>query len=304
MRHLPPRLPALLLGISLAGTIACRGDGEPDAYGNFEAIEVVVSAQSAGQLVRFLPVEGMRLEADAVVALVDTTQLALERDQLVAQRGAAGARRAEVNDQVRALEAQREIAARTLERTRRLHAGQAATQQQLDQAERDFRVLDAQLGAARSARAGIGLDMTSTVARVAQVSDRLARSEVRNPTAGTVLATYARTGEVVQTGQPLYRVADLDTLELRAYVSGAQLARVKLRQRVAVHFDGGDGALRTVEGEISWIAGKAEFTPTPVQMRDERADLVYAMKVLVANPDGALKIGMPADVTFAPVQRP
>ena len=304
MRHLPPRLPALLLGISLAGTIACRGDGEPDAYGNFEAIEVVVSAQSAGQLVRFLPVEGMRLEADAVVALVDTTQLALERDQLVAQRGAAGARRAEVNDQVRALEAQREIAARTLERTRRLHAGQAATQQQLDQAERDFRVLDAQLGAARSARAGIGLDMTSTVARVAQVSDRLARSEVRNPTAGTVLATYARAGEVVQTGQPLYRVADLDTLELRAYVSGAQLARVKLRQRVAVHFDGGDGALSTVEGEISWIAGKAEFTPTPVQMRDERADLVYAMKVLVANPDGALKIGMPADVTFAPVQRP
>ena len=305
MPHAPAftRLPALLLAITLAGTIACRGDGEPDAYGNFEATEVVVSAQTSGQLLRFTPVEGVRLEAGALVAEVDTMQLALERAQLVAQRGAAGTRRTEVGEQLRALEAQREIAQRTLERTQRLHAGQAATQQQLDQAERDFRVLDAQLEAARSLREGSGLDVASTAARVAQVNDRLERSRVRNPVAGTVLATYSRAGEFVQPGQPLYRIAALDTLELRAYVSGSQLPAIRLGQRVAVHVDALDGGLRTLSGEISWIAGKAEFTPTPVQTRDERADLVYAIKVLVPNADGSLKIGMPADVSFA-AERP
>ena len=283
---------------ALVALVACGGEPEPDAYGNFEATEVVVSAQSSGQIERFLPIEGMRLERGVVVAVIDTTQLALEREQLAAQRAATGARRTEVTEQLRVLEVQRDIAQRAYERTRRLHAGQAATAQQLDQAERDYRTLGAQIEAARAQRRSVGLDVASGEARVAQIGERIARSSVVNPQAGTVLTTYARAGEVVQPGQPLYKIADLDTLVLRAYVTGGQLGSIRLGQRVEVRVDAGAGALRTIPGTVTWVSSTAEFTPTPVQTRDERADLVYAVKVRVANPDGALKIGMPGDVTL------
>src|SRR5690606_36426311 len=124
------------------------------------------------------------------------------------------------------------------------------------------------------------------------------RSVVRNQRAGTVLASYALAGEVVQPGQPLYRIADLDTLDLRAYVTGGQLVRIRLGQRAEVRVEGGDGELLVLPGTITWISASAEFTPTPIQTRDERADLVYDIRVRVANPDGRLKIGMPADVVF------
>jgi HlyD family secretion protein len=283
--------------IALAALSACNGEPDPDAYGNFEATEVVVSAQTSGQIERFTPVEGMRLARGSLVALVDTTQLALERAQLVAQRAATSARRREVSEQLRVLAVQRDIARRAYERTRRLHAQQAATAQQLDQAERDYRTLGAQIDALRAQRQSVGLDVAANEARVEQIGDRIARSSVVNPRAGTVLATYARTGEVVQPGQPLYKIADLDTLELRAYVTGEQLAAVRLGQRVQVRVDDGD-ALRTIPGTVTWVSPTAEFTPTPVQTRDERADLVYAVKIRVPNRDGALKIGMPGDVTF------
>lgn len=289
---------AVLTLVSLGVLAACRGEPGPDAYGNFEATEVVVSAQTGGPIQQFTPVEGMRLERGAAAALIDTTQLALERAQLVAQRAATGARRTEVSEQLRVLEVQRDIAQRAYERTRRLHARQAATTQQLDQAERDYRMLVAQIEAARAQRQSVGLDVASGEARVAQIRDRIARSTVTNPRAGTVLTTYARAGEVVQPGQPLYKIADLDTLELRAYVTGAQLASVRLGQRVQVHVDQGTDRLRTIPGTVTWVSPTAEFTPTPVQTRDERADLVYAVKIRVPNADGALKIGMPGDVTL------
>jgi HlyD family secretion protein len=122
-----------------------------------------------------------------------------------------------------------------------------------------------------------------------------------NPSAGSVLVVYARAGEVVQPGQPLYKIAGLDTLDLRAYITGDQLASVRLGQQVTVHVDRGNGDLASIPGTVTWISPTAEFTPTPVQTRDERTDLVYAVKIRVANPDGALKIGMPADVTFGAV---
>jgi HlyD family secretion protein len=276
---------------------ACGGAPEADAYGNFEAEEVVVSAQTSGQILAFVPVEGAVLEAGAVTAVVDTTQLALERDQLLAQRGALAARRTEVAEQLRSLEVQREIAQRAYDRTRRLHVEQAATTAQLEQSERDARVLGGQGEAARAAGASVGAELSALDARVAQVRDRLARASVANPVAGTVLATYARVGEMIQPGQPLYKVADLGTLDLRAYITGGQLAAFGLGDSVDVRVDDG-GALRTYGGVVTWVAGKSEFTPTPVQTRDDRTALVYAVKVRVANPDGTLKIGMPADVTL------
>jgi HlyD family secretion protein len=277
---------------------ACNREAEPDAYGNFEAIEVVVSAQTDGPIQRFVPVEGMRLESDAVVVLIDTVPLALEREQLAAQRAAAGARRTEVGEQLRVLEVQYDVARRAYERTQRLHAQQAATASQLDQAEREYRALTAQIEATRAQRRSVGLDAASAEARVAQIRDRIQRSRVTNPRAGTVLATYVRAGEVVRAGQPLYKIADLDTLELRAYVTGPQLTSIRLGRQVQVRVDRGNGELLAIPGTVSWVSSTAEFTPTPIQTRDERADLVYAVKIRVPNRDGVLKIGMPADLTL------
>jgi HlyD family secretion protein len=151
----------------------------------------------------------------------------------------------------------------------------------------------------KAQRRSVTMDVASSEARVAQIRDRIVKSTVTNPQAGTVLTTYARAGEVVQPGQPLYKIADLDTLDLRAYVTGGQLPAVRLGQRVEVRVDRGSGKLRTIAGVVTWVSPTAEFTPTPVQTRDERADLVYAVKIRVPNADGSLKIGMPADVTFA-----
>ena len=282
----------------IVGVAACGKAGEPDAYGSFEATEVVVAAQTSGPVQRFLVTEGQQVARGELVAVIDTTALSLDRAQLSAQRAAVTARLAEVGAQLRMLEVQREIAARSYERTRRLQSQQAATAQQLDQAERDHRTVLAQLDAARAQERSVGLEAAAVEARVAQARDRVSRATVRNPLAGTVLTTYTREGEMVNPGQPLFKVASLDTLVLRAYVSGAQLSSVRIGQVVEVRVQQGADALLMLPGTITWIATQSEFTPTPVQTRDERADLVYAVKVRVANRDGVLKIGMPADLTF------
>ncbi|MEO8575680.1 MAG: HlyD family efflux transporter periplasmic adaptor subunit [Gemmatimonadales bacterium] len=279
---------------------ACNRDRQPDAYGTFEANEVAVSAEVSGQLLTFTPVEGTTLARGAVVAIVDTAQLALERAQVTAQREAVGARTAEVTRQISVLEIQREIARRAYERTRRLFSQKAATAQQLDQAERDYKVLGAQINASLAQRQSVAKEVTSGEARVKQIEERLAKSRVINPANGTVLATFVHAGEVVQPGQPLYRIANLQSLTLRAYVTEQQLHAIKLGQTVQVNVDGGDGKLVALPGKVEWISAKAEFTPTPVQTRDERADLVYAVKVNVPNQGGLLKIGMPADLNLPP----
>lgn len=298
--------PRIAIAVVFVGAISCRGGKEPDAYGNFEADEVSVSAQASGQLTSFTPVEGATLRVGEVVAVVDTTQLALERAQLVAQHEATYARVTEAGQQIGVYQAQIGIALRNYERMQRLFEEHAATAQQRDQAERDYKTLVAQIGAAKAQQQSVSRDATSGSARVAQINDQIAKSRVINPEAGTVLATYVKTGEVVQSGQALYKIADVDTLILRAYITEKQLSGVKLGQQVQVHVDEGGGKLLSLPGTVRWISTKAEFTPTPVQTRDERADLVYAVKVYVPNPRGALKIGMPADITLgaAPAKQP
>jgi len=278
---------------------ACSHTPAPDAYGNFEATEVVVSAQTSGQLLSYRLVEGDTVPRGAQVAVIDTAQLALQHAQFDAQRAAAGAQVRQVSDQLGALEIQHEIAQRAYARTKRLYDEKAATAQQLDQDERTVRVLAAQISAARAQQHGAGRDMAAVAAQAARVRDDIARSLVTNPVRGTVLASYARTGEYVQPGTPLYRIANLDSLDLRAYVTEPQLSAIHLGQRVTVAVDANaDPRRRHLPGTVIWVSSTAEFTPTPVQTRDERADLVYAVKVRVPNPDGVLKIGMPADITL------
>lgn len=337
-----PGKSAKRIGIGIVAALAlagCSKEAGPDAYGNVEATEVVVSAQSGGQLTKFAAEEGQKLDAGAVVGAVDSSELALQRDQAAAQRAANASRVTEVGRQVPVIEAQRaaaqaqrdaaaaqrgvlasqlEIARRAYERTQRLFAQQAATAQQLDQAERDYRTLENQIKAqdeqieaqARQVAAHTGQiaavraqqqtaeqQVTVATAQVGQVEDRIRKTQITNPAAGTVLVTYAREGEVVQPGQPLYKIADLDTVDVRAYVTETQMASVKIGQKAQVTVDAGDSR-QTLDGSVSWVASQAEFTPTPIQTREERADLVYAVKIRVPNQNGLLKIGMPVDVAF------
>ena len=294
-RARPTALAELLALFALA---ACNTAPTPDAFGNFEATEVVVSAQTSGTLDRFDVSEGGQVDSGAVVAVIDSGPLALERSQLVSQRSGASARASEVAAQTRVLRVQLQYAERILARTQRLKAENAATADQLDQAEREVFVLRARITAAGSQMTASERDVATGDARIATLADQLARTRIAAPIGGTVLATYVRRGELVQRGQPLFRVALLDSLDLRAYVSEPQLAALRLGARLDVHLDRGETASLTLPGTVTWIASKAEFTPTPIQTRDERANLVYAFKLRVPNTTGVLKIGMPADITF------
>jgi HlyD family secretion protein len=329
---------AALVLILLAAS--CARQTAPDAYGNVEATEVVVGAESAGRLVAFAVTEGDALAAGASVGAIDATQLQIERDQATAQHGASESRIDEVRRQIAVLEAQRdaataqreaaraqrsalvsqqEIAQRAYDRTKRLLADQAATAQQLDQTERDVRVLadqiraqdeqiraqdrqiaaqDDEIRAAHAQEQTVRAQAASAEAQVNQVAERIRKTDVRNPIAGTVLTTYAKAGEMVSVGQPLYRVANLKSVDVRAYVAEPQLASIRLGQRATVSFDAANASHQTLTGDVTWISARAEFTPTPIQTREERADLVYAIKIRVPNEQGLLKIGMPVDVQF------
>ena len=247
---------------------ACDRD-EPDAYGNFEATEVTVAAEIGGRLLAFRLDEGDRVDRDSVVGVVDTVPIRLEREALVARRAAAEARTREAGAALAALEVERAIADRELARTERLLKQAAATAQQGDRAERDARTAREQLGGARAARAGARQEVAALDAQVAGIDDRLARSRIRSPIAGTVLARYVEPGEFVQPGQPLFKLASLDSLTFRAYVAQAQLSGLRLGQEVRVGVDRAD-SIATLPGRVTWIASAAEFTPTPIQTREER----------------------------------
>jgi HlyD family secretion protein len=276
------------------------GSDVPDAWGNFEATEIVISAEVGGQLLRFDALEGRRVTAGDVVAFVDTTRIALQIAEIRAQRESGRAQTDQAGAQVGALQAQLSSSEREYARILRLFDAEAATQQQLELAATQVAVLREQIRAARDLTVSSREQTGALDARMAQLEDMIQRSRVRAPRAGTVLASYVRAGELVQPGQPLFRMADLDTIVLRAYVSGADLARVTIGQRVQVRFDAGPGEIGTRPGIVTWISSSAEFTPTPIQTRDERADLVYAVKVRVPNEDGTLKIGMPGELLLVP----
>ena len=336
------RLVRMLVNAALVATATagCSRSTEPDAYGNVEATEVTVTSEVGGQLLDFKAIEGQPLTKGQAIATIDAAPLTLQREQAAAQHAATASRATEVLRQVPVLEAQRgaaqaqreaataqraaltsqaEIARRTLARTERLIAQQAATAQQLDQNESEVRTLleqikaqdqqieaqarqvasvDAQLAVVRTQHETAALQTRSAAAQVALVDDRIRRTQVTNPSAGTVLVTYVEIGEVVQAGQPLYRIADLSAVDVRAYVTETQLSALKLGQHVEIGFDTAPGTQHTAAGDITWIASQAEFTPTPIQTRDERSDLVYAIKIRVANENRQLKIGMPVDVSI------
>jgi HlyD family secretion protein len=279
----------------LFSVLASCGKDEADAYGNFEATEVTVAAEVSGRLLELRLDEGDRVAKGASLGAIDTLPLVLERQALVARRAAGASRAREAGANVAALEVQLAVANRELARTERLKQQAAATAQQIDRAEEQARVVKEQLVGARAARATLNQELAALVAQVAQIDDRLNRSRIVSPLQGTVLTRYVEPGEYVQAGQPLFKLASLDSLTFRAYVSGGQLSTLRLGQPVSVAVDRADSIAR-VPGRVTWIASSAEFTPTPIQTREERADQVYAVKIAVGNSDGTLKIGMPGEL--------
>jgi HlyD family secretion protein len=276
--------------------VAC-GDDEPDAYGNFEAQEITVSAEVGGELRSFTVEEGARIGMGAVVGQIDPTTLELRRDELAAQQAAVQTRVGEATAQVGVLRAQLTTARNEYARTQRLFEAEAATAQQLNLARGEVRVLEERIEAALAQSVTVRNEVRGADARIRQVNEQIGMSRITNPAAGTVTARFAESGELVQPGQPLYKIAQLETMTLRAYVSGAQLAQLRLNRSVQIRFDAGED-LVTRNGVVTWIASEAEFTPTPIQTRDERTEQVYAVEIRVPNADGLIKIGMPGEVVF------
>ncbi|HMS03080.1 MAG TPA: HlyD family efflux transporter periplasmic adaptor subunit [Gemmatimonadaceae bacterium] len=291
---------ALFLLLPVAALVAC-GAPPADANGRFEATEVTVSAEAAGRLLTLTPQEGDTVRADVTLAVVDTTALAISRAELAARDAVLAARQREALAMMRTAESQQALATREAERVRRLHAGGAATTQLLERVERELEASTQQVAARRATQDALRAEVDAIAAQRAQLDDRLTRATVRAPIGGTVLQRFVEPGELVQPGTPLLTLAALDTLTLRAYVAESQLAQVRVGAKVRVQVDGPDGTLKPRDGIVSWIAAQAEFTPTPIQTREERVAQVYAVTVRVANPDGRLRIGMPGELVLSPL---
>lgn len=281
---------------------SCREDEHGfDAAGTFEAEEVIISAQVPGTIGQLDVQEGTTVDAGAVLGWIDSTQLHLRKKQLLARIDAILAKRPDIATQLAAYHVQLETALREQERVTNLFKADAATQKQVDDARAQVALIRRQKEAHRSS-----LDLSSQAmvsetlplsAEVEQLEDQLRRSRIVNPMDGTVLTRYAETHEFATVGMPLYKIADISWLWLRAYVTGNQFAALKLNQKVSVFRDDGAGGFKKYPGVVSWISDKAEFTPKTIQTKEEREDLVYAIKIRVKN-DGYLKIGMYGEVKF------
>jgi len=287
-----------VLLISIVPFTACNRNGiTSDAYGNFEATEIMVSALASGQLTSFNIQEGESLEANQVIGLVDTIDLSLRKAQLFSQKQAILSRIVAVNAQI-AVNNQQLVNARVdQERIHNLLADGAATVKQKDDIDGSIKLIERQMAATRAQLESIRSEATALDSQVTQINESIRKSTIINPQKGTVLSKYAEPGEVVSFGKPLYKLADLSVLELKVYVSGGQLSNFAIGDEVDVIIDKSKNELAQLKGKVSWISSTAEFTPKTIQTRDERVELVYAAKVRVNN-NGQLKIGMPGEILF------
>lgn len=302
--------------IALTVFTACNsGNGHYDASGTFEANEVIVSSELTGKITRFAVEEGQTIAKDSVVGTVDAANISLQKEQVEANIEALGEKTADVSPQVILLENQLSVQQSQLNtllheqgRIQNLLKQDAATGKQLDDinaqidvAKRNMSVTQQQINVQKNNVATQNRSILSEgkplAKRVAQLEDQLKKANIINPASGTVITKYAEEGEVTSAGKALYKIADLSTMTLRAYITGTQLSQVKLGQGVKVLVDDGDKKYKEFTGTITWISDKAEFTPKTIQTKDERANLVYATKIKVKN-DGYLKIGMYGEVKF------
>lgn len=276
-------------------------NGKFDATGTFESEEIIVSSEAMGKLIWFDVEEGMQLKQNQIVGIVDTLQLYLKKKQLGASIKAVLSKQPDITTQLAAIEEQIKTVATEKKRIENLVKSNAATTKQLDDVNAQLELLNKQYNAAKSnltiTKQGLQSETFPLQAQIEQIEDQINKSKIKNPVDGTVLTRFAKQNEVTSNGKALYKIADLSTMTLRAYINGDQLGLIKLGQKIYVLVDKGNGEQKKMSGEIYWISSKAEFTPKTIQTKDERANLVYAIKVKVVN-DGYLKIGMYGEIKF------
>ncbi|MDA0195369.1 MAG: HlyD family efflux transporter periplasmic adaptor subunit [Bacteroidetes bacterium] len=292
MQKIP--LPILITALSLIS--ACnQNENLADGYGYFEADETVISAQMPGELITFNISEGELLEEGVLIGVIDTMDLTLKREEIKATQEVIAANSTNIATQIEVLKSELLNLEREKKRLRNLVDAGAATTQQLDDINGKIVVINSQISNIQSQKINIKRQINSTKVQLAQIDEKIKKSKIVNPVNGTVLSKLAQVKEYTAPGKPLYKIASLEQLKLRVYVSGSQLSSVKIGNSYTIKIDGSDGELISYPGTMVWIASEAEFTPKSIQTKEERLDLVYAMKLSVKN-DGRIKIGMPGEL--------
>lgn len=288
---------ALVVGLTSCG----KSKDDADASGTFEATEVIVSAQGSGQILSFNVEEGETLAANQQVGSIDSTQVYLRLKQLQASGKAIQSRRPDIKKQIAAIEQQITTAKTERKRAENLVKANAGNQKVLDDVNAQIAVLEKQLDAQKtileSSNQGITDESEGLNYQIKQLQDQLEKCKITSPIEGTVLLKYAEMGEIAAPGKALFKIADTNNMILRAYITADQLTQIKVGQTVKIKTDSGKDGSKEYSGTIAWVSSKAEFTPKTIQTRDERANLVYAVKINVKN-DGLIKIGMYGDVRF------
>ena len=287
-----------IVGIAIL-TSCGSGGKKTDAYGNFEAVEVNVSSEGSGKIMKFVLEEGNLLKAGDMVGYIDTMQLYLKKVQLIASIHSLYAKVPDVGIQINVYNEQLSTAETEQKRIEKLVKSGAATTKQLDDINAQVLLIHRQISATESSlntqSKGILADIDPLRAQISQVEDMIKKSLIVNPIDGTVLSKYAEVGELADEGKQLYKIANISEIILRAYFSGEQISQIKIGQKCTVSIDVPGDKFKEYAGTVTWVSDKAEFTPKIIQTKDERVNLVYAVKVLVKN-DGGIKIGMPGEL--------
>lgn len=286
----------LFLSLIILSGACSNNKSKSDAFGNFETDEVIVSSENSGRIVMTSFNEGEKVSQGAVMAITDTVSLALQRNQLLAQKESVLAQKAGLYAQIAVSDQQITNIQKDQVRIKKMLAEGAATPKQMDDIDGQIALTGKQKKAYAAQISAIEKNAEAVDAQIAVLNDKISTSVVKAPLSGIVLEKYAETGELATPGKSLYKMANIDNLILRVYISGTQLTQVKTGSQVKVLIDGPDG-IKEIAGTVTWISPEAEFTPKIIQTREERVKLVYAAKVRVSN-DGSLKLGMPGEIKF------
>ncbi len=288
----------LIFGVLLMFMLtACSEKKElSDGYGNFEAKEIIISAKSQGEIVNFHIEEGMKLETGQQIGIIDTTMLALKKEQLITQIKGFRIKVESGRKKINGIERKIELLAKEKTRIIGLFRDNATTEQNRDRIVAEYDIAEINKKVAEEDIKSLDYQIESLEKQIAQLNESLDNCKIINPIAGIVLEKYLEENELAAPGRPLYKIADLRKMILRVYISGSQLSNIRIGQNVEVLIDLNNTQNQSLSGKISWISSSAEFTPKNIQTKEERVSQVYAVKILVNNEDGKLKIGMPGEV--------
>lgn len=288
----------LFLIIPAAFLMACNNKtDEADAYGNFEATEVIVSAETSGRILEFKFTEGTGITRGSEIALIDTTMYHLQKGEIEAGMKSVRTRISSINAQNDILRQQIDNLKVNIARTENMLKDDAATKKQYDDLTGQVAVLEKQIAANNTQKTSVAAELSVYESKKATLNEQVVRCSVKSPLNGTLIEKYSEAGELAAAGKPLAKIADLSLIRLKVYVSGAQLGKIKTGQEVSVRIDKGEKDYSSFAGKVSYISGKAEFTPKIIQTKEERVTFVYAVTIDVIN-DGSMKSGMPGEAIF------